>query len=179
MSKVTVISSSLRTKSTSRTVLEEILKGLKENNHEIKLIDLRNIKMEFCRGCMSCQTTGRCAIKDDINGILPLVNESDTILFVTPIYYYSVSGQLKTFLDRLNALYVSEDRQFKNVYVAFTCADDQPAAIEGPKKAIEGWVECFEGVELKGTFAGLSLNEVNDIDSEILAKAHSFGKSIE
>lgn len=178
MSKVTVISASLRTRSTSRTLLDGILKGLKENGHEINLIDLRNVKIGFCNGCLACQELGKCVIKDDINGIIPTVKESDTLVFVTPIYYYSIPGQLKTLFDRMNALYTLEDRKFKNVYAVFTCADDQITAIEGPKKAIEGWIECFDGVELKDTFAGLSLNEVEDIDEETLKKAYSFGKAI-
>jgi len=178
MSSITIVSSSLRVKSTSRTILEEVVKGLKENNHDVKLIDLRNIEMKFCQGCMACQKLGRCVIKDDINDILPIINDSDVLIFVSPIYYYSISGQLKTFLDRMNALYSSETRKFQKVYAVFTCADDQPGAVEGPKKAIEGWVECFEGAELADVFTGFALNEVGDIDQAILEKAHVFGKSI-
>ena len=178
MSKITVVSSSLRTKSTSRTVLEEVLEGLKDNKHDVELVDLRKIELNFCKGCMACQELGKCAINDGVNNVLPIVNDSEIIVFVTPIYYYSISGQLKTLLDRMNALYTSETRKFKKVYAVFTCADDQLSAIEGPKKAIEGWVECFDGVELVDTFNGLCLNEVEDIDEETLKKAYSFGKAI-
>lgn len=178
MSKIAIVSSSLKIKSTSRTILEEVLRGLKENKHEVELIDLRNFDLKFCQGCMSCQDIGKCVINDGVNAILPIVEDSEILVFVTPIYYYSISGQLKTLFDRMNALYTSKNRKFKRVYAVFTCADDQPTAIEGPKKAIEGWVDCFEGVELIDTFNGLCLNEVGDIDEETLQKAYAFGKAI-
>lgn len=177
MKKVLVVSSSLRGQSTSRALMDEMIKGLKENN-EVSLIDLRKLDLRFCVGCLACQKTGKCIQKDDINGLLKEVNDADALVFVTPIYYYSISGQLKTFLDRMNPLYISEDRKFKEVYALFTCADDAEGAVEGPIKAIQGWVDCFDGVSLVKTFNGFALNEVGDITPEIKEEAYAFGKSI-
>lgn len=177
MKKVVVVSSSFRAASTSRVLTEEMVKGLKENNN-VSLIDLRKINCNYCVGCMACQNTGKCIQKDDINGLLEEIESADVLVFVTPIYYYSISGQLKTFLDRLNPLYVSEKRRFKEIYALFTCADDAETAVEGPTKAIEGWVSCFDGVSLIKTFDGLAVNDVEDITDELKIEAYNFGKEI-
>ncbi len=57
--------------------------------------------MEFFRGCMTCNYTFRCVIEDDIKGILWKMQRTDVLVFATPIYY-SISGQLKTFFNRLD-----------------------------------------------------------------------------
>ena len=177
MKRVTVITSSLRAKSTSKTLMNEMVKGLKEHN-EVKIIDISRMNLKYCIGCMTCQDTGKCVLNDDVKDVIEDVNSADTLIFVTPIYYYSISGQLKTFLDRMNPLYPREDRKFKEVYALFTCADDDPKATEKPTKAIEGWVECFDGVEYKGSYDGLALNDVGDIVEKDLKGAYEFGKNI-
>ena len=176
MSKLVVISSSLRIQSTSRALLDKVLEGVKDH-HEVETIDLRELNYGFCKGCMACQQLGKCVQNDDINKVMDVVSNADILLFVTPIYYYSISGQLKTFLDRLNALY-TKDNKFKKVYSLFTCADDNPKADEGPKKAIQGWVDCFDGVSYVDNFTGFGLDKTSDITGVILDKAYKFGQLI-
>lgn len=177
MKKVTVITSSLRAKSTSRTLMNEMVRGLKEH-HEVKIIDISRINLKYCIGCMTCQETGKCVLNDSVKDVIEDVNSADILVFVSPVYYYSISGQLKTFLDRMNPLYPREDRKFKEVYALFTCADDNPKATEKPTAAIEGWVECFDGVTYEGSYDGLALNDVSDISEEQLKEAYELGKNI-
>lgn len=177
MKKVTIISSSFRNPSSSKKLAFEMMKGIKKNN-EVSLIELDKINFNFCKGCLACQKTGKCIINDDIKNIIKEIQSSDILVFVTPIYFYSISGQLKTFLDRLNPLFVSKENKFKEVYALFTCADDNLSAIEGPIKALNGWIECFENVKFINSFNGLSITNVNDISKETLEKAYEFGKEI-
>lgn len=177
MKKVSVISSSLRNPSSSKKLTSKMIEGLKENN-EVSLIELDKININFCKGCLACQKTGKCIINDDMRNIIKEIESSDILVFVTPIYFYSISGQLKTFLDRLNPLYVSKENKFKEVYALFTCADDNISAIEGPIKALNGWIECFENVKFIDSFNGLNINNVNDINQVTLNKAYKFGQKI-
>ena len=113
MKKITVISSSLRKNSNSEILANEFIKGAKENGNEINLINLKDIKMQFCIGCLSCGKTHKCVLKDEVTKkMLDEICNSDVIVFVTPVYYYAVSGQLKTFIDRMNPIY-SMDYKFK------------------------------------------------------------------
>jgi multimeric flavodoxin WrbA len=177
MKNIVLVSSSLRNQSTSKTLVNEVIKGLKENNN-VQLIELSKINFGFCHGCLACQKTGKCVIKDDISNILPIVNNADVLIFATPIYYYSISGQLKTFLDRTNPLFISSTRKFKDVYAIFTCADESISATEKPIEAIQGWIDCFEGVRFVKSFNGLGLNSINDIKESLLIDAYNFGKNI-
>ena len=68
----------------------------------------------------------------------------------TPIYYYEMSGQLKTMLDRLNPLYPS-DYAFTEVYFLSSAAEDEDSVPERAVNGVEGWVECFEKARLAGT----------------------------
>lgn len=66
MKKITVISASLRKNSNSEILANEFIKGAKVNGNEINYINLKNIKMQFCIGCMSCAKTKKCVLKDDV-----------------------------------------------------------------------------------------------------------------
>ena len=75
---------------------------------------------------------------------------ADVLVFATPIYYYEMSGQLKTMLDRLNPLYPS-DYKFTDVYFLSSAAEDEEHVPEKAVNGVEGWVECFEKARLAGT----------------------------
>lgn len=177
MKKVVIISSSLRTNSSSRTLALKVKEGLELNN-EVTFIDLKDFNLKFCIGCLACQKTGKCVIDDDVKTILDEVSNADAIVFASPVYYYSISGQLKTLLDRLNPLYI-RNNHFKEVYFIATCAEDDEVAISKPTTTIEGWIDCFEGVKLVKTFAGIGINSVKDLENtDYLKRAYEFGKAI-
>lgn len=75
------------------------------------------------------------------------------LVFATPIYYYEMSGQLKTFLDRMNPLYPKEN-SFREVYLLAASADDAPEAMDGAVKGIEGWVAALHGVVSRASCQG-------------------------
>ena len=66
---VLVISTSLRQQSNSDALAEAFMRGAEEAGHEVKKISLRGKDIRFCRGCLSCQNTGQCVIKDDMISI--------------------------------------------------------------------------------------------------------------
>lgn len=178
MKKVVIISSSLRTNSSSKALALKVKEGIEVNNNEVKFIDLKDFNLKLCIGCLACQTSGKCVIDDDVKKILDDVSNADILVFASPIYYYSITGQLKTLLDRLNPLYV-RDNKFKEVYFITTCADEEIGAIQKPITTIEGWIECFDDVKFVNTFAGLGVNSFKDLENtDYLEKAYEFGKAI-
>ena len=180
MKKVTVISSSIRKNSNSEILANEFIKGAKENGNEINFINLKNIKMQFCIGCLSCSKTHKCVLKDDVTK--KMIDEiccSDIIVFVTPVYYYAISGQLKTFIDRMNPIY-SMDYKFKDIYVISTAAEDEIRTFKGIKEDIKGFIDCYEGTKVKGTLFAGGLEKAGDVkkDKELLQKACEMGRKI-
>lgn len=100
MKNVLVISSSLRRGSNSEALAKEFARGASDSGNKVELISLRDKAISFCRGCLACQKTQKCVIADDAQSIVAKMQDADVIAFATPIYYYEMSGQLKTLLDR-------------------------------------------------------------------------------
>lgn len=178
MKKVIVISTSLRMGSNSDMLADQFAEGARTAGHEVTKITLADKDIAFCRGCLACQKLGRCVINDDANAIMQQVLEADVVCWATPIYYYEMSGQMKTLLDRANALY-GTDYHFRDIYMLTAAAEDSH---EVPQRAIEGlggWIECFENAHLAGTVFAGGVSAAGDIDGHnALSQAYDMGKSI-
>lgn len=179
MSKnIVIISSTPRKNGNSEILAEAFEKGAKENGCNTKIIRLRELQLNFCKGCFYCQNNNKCIINDSVNNLLSDIQNADILVFATPIYYYEMTGQLKTFLDRLNPLYPRANK-FKEVYLLATAADSDNSAMDGAIKGVQGWISCFEGVTLKGIIRGLNVNGVNEIKNlNAEQEAYKMGKSI-
>ena len=179
MSKnVLIISSSPRKGGNSETLAASFAKGAEEAGHKVETIYLREKKYGFCKGCLACLKLGHCVIDDDAVEIAARMHDADVLVFATPVYYYSVSGQLKTMLDRANPLFDS-DYSFTKAYLLATAAEDGEETVEGTVKAVQGWVDCFERCELAGTVFAGGVNGVGDIAGHpALEEAYQMGKEV-
>lgn len=164
--KVLVITTSLRADSNSDMLAEAFIEGVREAGHEAEKVSLKDKTIGFCKGCLACQKTGNCVLRDDAGGIVEKMLHADVLVFATPIYYYEMSGQMKTLLDRANPLYAA-DYAYRDVYLLATAADEDEHAIDGAKNGLEGFIACFEKARLAGcVFAG-------GVDAPGSAKGHS------
>ena len=177
MSKVLVITTSLRTKSNSDILTEKLIAGAKDVGHDVEHISLKGKEINFCIGCLACQNTQRCVLKDDAVWIAEKVKSADILVFATPIYYYEMSGQMKTLLDRMNPLYPS-DYKFRKVYILAVAAEDEDYVPEKAVIGLQGWVDCFEKAELAGSLfcGGISDPDEAAGKKEKLEEAYHFGK---
>ena len=176
--KVLIISSSPRKNGNSETLAASFAKGAQEAGHQVETVYLREKQYGFCKGCFACLKLGHCVIKDDAVEIAAKMHDADVLVFATPVYYYSVSGQLKTMLDRANPLF-DTDYAFTKAYLLATAAEDEPETVSGTIKAVQGWVDCFPLCQLvKTVFAG-GVNAVGDIVGHpALEQAYQTGKEI-
>lgn len=176
--KVLIISSSPRKGGNSETLAAAFAKGALEAGNEAETIYLREKQYGFCKGCFACHKLGRCVINDDAVEVAAKMHDADVLVFATPVYYYSVSGQLKTMLDRANPLF-DTDYAFTKAYLLAAAAEDEPETVEGAVKAVQGWVDCFERCELAETVFAGGVNDVGDIDGHpALERAYQVGKNI-
>ena len=175
--KIIVVTSSPRKNGNSETLAQKFAEGATAAGNEVKFVAVRDIDLKFCTGCMYCQTHDKCVLNDGMNALYSDFQAADVLVFATPIYYYAVSGQLKTFLDRLNPLY-PRDNKFKSVYLLATAADDDEHAMDGAIKDIHGWIDCFEGVTFGGVIRGTGVTEKGEIDgTDFPARAYEMGKN--
>lgn len=176
MKKVLIISTSPRKNSNSEALAEAFAKGAQEAGHETELISLREKNISFCRGCFVCQEKLRCVIHDDADLICQKALKADILVFATPIYYYEMSGQLKTLLDRLNPLFPS-DYSFNDVYLLTAAAEDEEYVPQRAISGMAGWVECFDRAKLAGTvFMGGVTSAGEKPEHSALEEAYLMGK---
>jgi len=178
MKNILIISTSLRNNSNSYILATKFMEGAKKAGNNVELISLQNKNISFCKGCFACQKLGKCIIKDDANQIVEKMLNADVICWATPVYYYSVSGQMKTLIDRANSLY-SSNYKFREVYLLLTATENESFTKEGAIKACQGWVDCFDNVELKDTLFVGDVTDPNDIlNNPLLDKAYELGKNV-
>ena len=147
--KVVVISTSIRANSNSEDLAKSFADGATFAGNEVDFITLKDKQISFCKGCLACQKTGKCVIKDDVAKIMDKVIDSDIVVWATPIYYYEMSGQMKVLIDRLNPMF-SMDYKFRDVYFLATAAEDGEHVYEKALSGLNGWIDCFDKAELKG-----------------------------
>ena len=178
MKKVVVISSSLRPGSNSHALAEQFAKGAEAAGHQVELISLRGKEIKFCVGCLSCQTTGACIFKDDVPAIMESVLKADVVCWATPIYYYEMSGQMKTLIDRMNAMY-PKDYRFRDVYLLTTAAENEAHVPTRAESGLQGWIDCFGKSKLKGHLFCGGVGAPNEIEGNgKLQEAYAMGKSV-
>ena len=104
---------------------------------------------------------------------------ADVIAFATPIYYYEMSGQMKTMLDRSNPLFTA-DYAFRDIYMLSTAAEDGAEVPERAVSGLQGWINCYEQARLAGTVFGGGVNERGEIRQhpEKLREAYEMGRAV-
>ncbi|MDE5584026.1 MAG: flavodoxin family protein [Ruminococcus sp.] len=176
--KILIISTSPRRNGNSAKLAEAFSDGAAESGNEVEFISLHDKTIDFCRGCLACQKTQRCLIHDDADIIREKMLNADVIVFATPIYYYEMSGQMKTMLDRANPLY-SSDYAFRDIYMLSTAAENEETVPERAVSGLEGWIDCFENARLAGTLFCGGVTDTGDIaDNSKLQEAYNMGKSV-
>ena len=175
---VLIISTSPRKNSNSESLATAFAEGSLSAGNTVEQISLRGKTINFCIGCLTCVKTLRCVISDDTEPIRQKMLHADVIVFATPIYYYEMSGQMKTLLDRSNPLYKS-DYAFRDIYLLSAAADDGPEVPERAITGLGGWIECFD----KARFAGSVFMGGVDAPGEnpqhpALEEAYRMGRSV-
>ncbi len=179
MSKIVFISASLRANSNSELLAQRAAQGARDAGHDVEFISLKGKTVKYCIGCLACQKTRKCVQNDDVPAIAAAVKDADSVVFVTPIYYYEMSGQLKTLLDRLNPLYGS-DYAFRRIYLISVAADDADSTPERAVNGLGGWIECFEKASFGGQLFCGGLDGAGEAakSGDYCEKAYAFGKAL-
>jgi len=103
--KVIAVNGSPRKNWNTHILLEKCLDGAKEIGAETELINLYDMNFKGCTSCFACKRKGitidKCAMKDDLEAILQEICECDALVLGSPIYFSSITGEMRSFLERL------------------------------------------------------------------------------
>ena len=104
--KVMAFNGSPRKRWNTATLLEKALEGAASKGAKTELIHLYDLDFKGCISCFACKTIGgksygKCAVKDDLKPIFRKIEKVDAIILGSPVYFGAVSGEMKSFMERL------------------------------------------------------------------------------
>lgn len=102
--KILVLTGSPRKNGNSNTLADNFIKGAKESGHQVERFDAAFAEVHPCIGCNKCGMNGPCIFKDDFEFVRQHIVDADVVVFATPMYYFGISAQLKTVIDRFYAI---------------------------------------------------------------------------
>lgn len=104
--KIVILNGSPRRKGNTSALVKEFTKGAESAGNSVTEFFLNDMDIDGCRGCFGGHSSRECPCvqKDDMDKIYPAVKECDVVVLASPLYYWNMSGQLRTAVDRLFAL---------------------------------------------------------------------------
>lgn len=103
--KVVVLESSPHKNGASNTLASYFITGAKEAGHTISILDVAHMNIRPCVGCYQGKVNGHCIMQDDMQQVERELMDTDMVVYVTPVYFYDMSAQLKQVIDRLHCFY--------------------------------------------------------------------------
>lgn len=112
--KLIAINGSPRKNWNTDTLLKEVIDGATSARTECEMIYLYDLDFKGCKGCMVCKlkkgkNSGRCNKKDDLKDVLDKVHEANALVLGSPIYWHDVTGEMRSFIERLLFQYLTYD----------------------------------------------------------------------
>lgn len=117
--RVLAIVASPRRKGLVSTMVQRVLDGAADSEHQVELVNLYDCKLNYCVGCWACAEKGYCVQKDDFGTILEKVKGADVLVLAAPVYWSNIPGIMKTFFDRHCGLAWDWSRKRKFPVVSF------------------------------------------------------------
>lgn len=104
--KIVILNGSPRKNGNTSALVRAFTEGAEHAGHTVTEFFLNDMTIHGCRGCFGGHSSRECPCvqKDDMDQIYPAVKESDVIILASPLYYWNMSGQIRTAFDRLFAL---------------------------------------------------------------------------
>ncbi len=174
---VLIISSSPRKNGNSDLLCNEFMKGVVEAGHNVEKIRLSDYKINFCQACYVCKTKGKCFQNDDMEKILEKIDNADTIVLATPVYFYCMSAQLKTMIDRTVGKYPIKGKEF---YYIITSTNSEKKNVEKVIDALRGFaIDCTKDSKECGVIYGIGASAKGDIEkTPAFKEAFEMGKRV-
>lgn len=176
--KVLALSGSPRRGGNSDTLCDRFIKGAAEAGHEAEKIFLGDKSINYCTECGACNTEkGRCPQKDDMSEVLEKMVEADVIVMATPIYFYTMAGQMKTLIDRCCPRYT--EISGKDFYFVMTAAETGKDIMDRTLAEFRGFTYCLDDASEKGVICGTGVWGIGEINnSPAIQEAYEMGKSV-
>lgn len=174
--KILIISGSPRKNGNSDILCGQFEKGAAEAGNTVEKVNLRELKIGYCTACYGCRGTKACVQKDDMEALLQKMVEADVLVLATPVYFYSMDGQMKTMIDRTLPRY-TEIRD-KDVCLIATAAEGRHAMVR-TMDALKGFVDCLPGARVTQEIYGEGVYQKGEVEkTKVYTEAYEAGKAV-
>lgn len=176
--KVLILSASPRKGGNSDLLCDQFMKGAIESGNLAEKIRVPDKSINFCNGCLTCQSNGGvCVHDDDMGEILEKMIRADVLVLATPVYFYNMNAQMKVLIDRTCPRYTEISN--KKVYLIATSTDTGPEAMDGTINGFRAALSCYPHAEVAGIICGTGVTNIGDIQGKPeMAIAYEMGKSL-
>ncbi|MGM9635846.1 MAG: flavodoxin family protein [Candidatus Avispirillum sp.] len=175
--KVLIISGSPRKGGNSDILCDEFMKGALESKNEVTKIRAADENIAPCRACYACKDSGVCAVKDAMADILEKIIAADVIVLASPVYFYSVSAQLKALIDRTVARWT--EIKNKEFYYIMTAADSEKSSMDTTLACLRGFADCVDGAREMGVIYGVGVYEKGEVrNTKAMREAYEMGTNV-
>jgi len=180
---ILVVMASPRKQSNSSILAQQVGAGAEADGASVEFVSLHNLDIRPCTACDACRSGPHCIIEDDMQALYPKLQACDALVLASPVYWFTVAAQMKTFIDRWYAF--GGDQAYaalagKRVGIVLTYGDLDPFS-SGAVNALRTFQDSFRyvGAEIVGTVYG-SANEPGEIRSNraVIEKATQLGRQL-
>jgi multimeric flavodoxin WrbA len=186
MAKIVIVKGSPRENGNSAALADQVAAGAREAGAQVESFYLHGMDISPCDACEACQASAdaECIIDDDMQLLYPKIREADALVYASPIYWFTISAQLKLFMDRCYALGGDEPEDHalagKRIGVVLTYGDDDPFD-SGAVNAVRMFQDIFSYIpaEIVGIVHGTALDpgEIR-ANEERMQKAYDLGRKL-
>lgn len=174
---ILILSGTPRKGGNSDLLCDQFAAGAKEAEHHVVKIAVRENKIGFCIACYACRGKGVCFQKDDMVEILEQMVNADVIVLSSPVYFYSMDGQMKTLIDRTLPRYREiGDKEF---YFIATAGEAGIDVLERTFMGFEAFLDCLPKPRLRGKLCGDGVYLPGDVKKvKVFDQAYQMGKTV-
>ena len=154
--KLIAICGSARKHGNTSTMVQKVIEGARSAGAETEFVNLFDLNYKDCISCYCCKlknskSYGHCVVEDDLKPLLGRIEESDVIVLGSPIFYGNLSGQMRSFTDRLLFQYLDygaksagpKPKNFKTALIATMNVNDEIYVERGFKNTLTVFTEIM------------------------------------
>lgn len=176
--KIVVLMGSPNRNGSTSLIVREFEKGAKDAGHQVVVLDVAHANIGVCGGCVACGYNGPCVKKDGMERIKREILSADMLVFATPLYYYGMSAQLKTVVDRFCAFNTAlQNKHMKSALLAVAWNNDNWTfeALEAHYKTLVRYLNLQDQGMILGRGCGTPGMTAH---SDYMNKAYLLGKGL-
>ena len=176
--RILILAGSPRRNGNSAALCRAFAQGAQESGHQVETIFLGDRKIGYCLACYHCRKNGGvCVVRDDMAEILDRMDAADVIVMASPVYFYSVSAQMKALIDRTVARWrIIRNKEF---YYIVTSAEDSDTVADCTLECLRGLARCLDGSVERGVICGKGVYGPGEVESlPVMQEALEMGRRV-